>query len=88
MDEPFTVVTSDNSTTDDKNLPFSNSLILDNDNSIWVIFMQKSQLVMTIVGLIANIGTCTTLIKNGQVSMTIIGVKFASICIEHSWNVM
>ena len=68
MKETFTV-TTDNLTTDTINLPFSNSLISDNEDSIWVIFLQKSQLVMTIVGLLANIGTSTTLITNGQVGM-------------------
>ena len=68
MKETFTV-TTDNLTTNTINLPFSNSLISDNENSIWVIFLQKSQLVMTIVGLVANIGTSTTLITNGQVGV-------------------
>ena len=68
MNEIFTV-TTDNLTTDTINPPFSNSLISDNEDSIWVIFLQKSQLVMTIVGLVANIGTSTTLITNGQVGM-------------------
>ena len=68
MDEAFTI-TGDSLTTDDKNLPFSNSLIPDNENSIWIIVLQKNQLVMTIVGLIANVGTSTTLIKNGQVGI-------------------
>ena len=68
MKGTFTV-TTDKLTTDTKNLPFSNSLLSDNEDSIWVIFLQKSQLVMTIVGLVANIGTSTTLITNGQVGM-------------------
>ena len=72
MKETFTV-TTDNLTTDTKNLPFSNFLLSDNEDSIWVIFLQKSQLVMTIVGLVANIGTSTTLITNGQVGVTING---------------
>ena len=66
MKEAFTV-TTDNLTTDTINLPFSNSLISDNEDSIWIIFLQESQLVVTIVGFVANIGTSTTLIKNGQV---------------------
>ena len=69
----MTTVTSDNLTTDDKNLPFSNSVISNNENSVWIIVLQKSQLVMTIVGLIANLGTSTTLIKNGQVGARFIG---------------
>ena len=66
--ETFTF-TIDNLTTDTKNLPFSNSLISNNEDSIWVIFLQKIQLVMTIVGLVANIVTSTTLIKTGQVGV-------------------
>ena len=68
MKETFTVST-DNLTTDTINLPFSNSLISDNEDSIWIIFLQESQLVVTIVGFFANIGTSTTLIKNGQVGV-------------------
>ena len=37
----------------------------------WLItLLDRSQQVMTIIGVIANIGTSLTLIKNGQVSMT------------------
>ena len=68
MKETFTVAT-DNLTTDTENLPFSNSLISDNEESIWIIFLQESQLFVTIVGFVANIGTSTTLIKNGQVGV-------------------
>ena len=35
---------------------------------LWMILMDQSQLVMTIVGLVANVATTLTLIKNGQVS--------------------
>ena len=34
----------------------------------WMILMDRSQLVMTLIGVIANIGTFVTLIKNKQVS--------------------
>ncbi len=34
---------------------------------LWQLLMDRSQLVMTIIGLIANLGTSITLIKNGQV---------------------
>ena len=34
---------------------------------LWMILMDQSQLVMTIVGFIANMATSITLIKNGQV---------------------
>ena len=74
MEEIFNV-TSNNPTIDNKNLHFSNSVISDDGDPIWLIILDRSQLIMTIVGLIANVGTSTTLIKNGQVSMTIICVK-------------
>ena len=60
-EETFTV-------TSENYLPFSDSLS-NNENLIWVISLQRSQLVLTIVGCVANIGTSLTLIKNGQVSM-------------------
>ena len=68
VEESFTV-TTDNITLVYKNLSASNSLILNNEDSVWIIFLQQSQLIMTIVGIIANIGTSITLIKNGQVGM-------------------
>ena len=37
---------------------------------LWILFMDKSQLVMTIIGVIANIVTFVTLTVNGQVSFT------------------
>ena len=40
----------------------------DDKDPLWMILMDQSQLVMTIVGLIANMATTLTLIKNGQVS--------------------
>ena len=42
-----------------------------NDTSVLSIFLDRSQLIMTIIGVIANIGTSITLIKNGQVGMII-----------------
>ena len=39
------------------------------DVSWLMVLLDRSQQVMTIVGLIANIGTSITLIKNGQVSL-------------------
>ena len=74
IEEDFTV-TTDNLTLVYKNLSDSNSLILNNEVSVWVIFLQQSQLIMTIVGIIANTGTSVTLLKNGQVSINIIIVK-------------
>ena len=34
-----------------------------------LIFLDRSQLIMTIIGVTANIGTSFTLIKNGQVNI-------------------
>ena len=42
------------------------------DISWLMVLLDRSQQVMTIVGLIANIGTSVTLIKNGQVGGTIL----------------
>ena len=74
VEEAFTVSWID-STAVYKNLSDSNSLILNNEDSVWVIFLQQSQLIMTIVGLIANVGTSITLIKNGQVGMNSVFIK-------------
>ena len=41
-----------------------------NDN-FWILFMDRSQLVMTIIGIIANIVTFVTLTTNGQVSFNL-----------------
>ena len=38
------------------------------NDHFWIIFMDRSQLVMTIIGIIANIVTFVTLTRNGQVS--------------------
>ena len=78
MAEKAFTVSSDELTSTNNNLPFSNSLMSDNKDSVWLIFLDRSQLVMTIVGLVANVGTSVTLIKNGQVSMTI--NKFRNFC--------
>ena len=39
------------------------------DQPLWSIFLDRSQLFMVIIGVIANVGTSITLIKNGQVGM-------------------
>ena len=49
---------------------FDNNRSKINKNSkdpLWMILMDQSQLVMTVIGLIGNIATSITLIKNGQV---------------------
>ena len=38
-------------------------------NDVIFTLLDKSQLIMTIIGVIANVGTSVTLIKNGQVSI-------------------
>ena len=63
MEETFSV-TTDILPTDNITI----SLISDNKDPIWLIILQRSQLIMTILGVIANLGTSITLIKNGQVS--------------------
>ena len=70
IEETFTVV-KDNLTNDNNNLPFSHSLISDDEESLWVTLLHKIQLVLTIIGFIANVVTSVTLIKTGQVSITI-----------------
>ena len=42
----------------------NNSVVIGNDPS-WIVFMDQSQLIMTIIGLVANIATSVTLITNG-----------------------
>ena len=54
---------------------YDNMTSTTNDTSLLIILLDRSQLIMTIVGVIANIGTSITLIKNGQVGM-IITVSF------------
>ena len=66
--ETFTVI-SENVRTDNN----SHSLASDNKDSLLIIILDRSQLIMTSIGLVANVGTSTTLIKNGQVGMTITG---------------
>ena len=47
----------------------NNSVVTEND-PLWIVFMDQSQLIMTIIGLVANIATSVTLIKKGQVRAT------------------
>ena len=44
-------------------------------NELLLNFLDRSQLIMTIVGVIANIGTSITLIKNGQVGKALTKIK-------------
>ena len=46
------------------------------NNEFLLIFLDRSQQVMTIVGVIANISTSITLIKNGQVGVTLTLIKW------------
>ena len=58
-----------------------NDTLDDNDNAVlrqgdplWMVLMDRSQLIMTIIGFMANIGTSITLIKNRQVRMPTISI--------------
>ena len=42
---------------------------------LWILFMDRSQLTMTIIGVMANIVTFVTLTTNGQVSFLILVLK-------------
>ena len=62
---------------------FNSTVMFDNDNKyvnkdnndpLWMTLMDQSQLVMTIIGLIANMATTLVLIKNGQVGGTLIQI--------------
>ena len=49
----------------------------DNDNEnkpMWMDLMDQSQLIMTVIGLIANMATTLVLIKNGQVGRFIVQI--------------
>ena len=50
---------------------YDNVTLSTNSDFLLLIFLDRSQQVMTIVGLIANVGTSITLIKNGQVSASL-----------------
>ena len=46
-----------------------NEVILDEgEDPAWIMHMDRTKMVMTVIGLIANIGTTITLMVNGQVS--------------------
>ena len=53
------------------NLTHHNNMTSSVSNDFLLIFLDRSQQVMTIVGVIANIGTSITLIENGQVGVTL-----------------
>ena len=61
----FSIINVENVTNNYANMTSSISEV-----SWLMVLLDRSQQVMTIVGLIANIGTSVTLIKNGEVSMT------------------
>ena len=48
-----------------------NNMMLSSSNDFLLIFLDRSQLVMTIIGVIANMGTSFVLFTNGQVSRTL-----------------
>ena len=47
------------------------NMMSSSSNDFLLIFLDRSQLVMTIIGVIANIGTSFVLFRNGQVSQTL-----------------
>ena len=54
------------------------------DQPLWSIFLDRSQLFMVIIGVIANVGTSITLIKNGQVGMVSISYPIVGqVCVEN-----
>ena len=57
------VLLLENLTRNYKNMTSSTS-----DTSLIMILLDRSQQVMTVIGVIANIGTSITLIRNGKVS--------------------
>ena len=42
-------------------------IIEEGEDPAWILHFDRTQLVMTVIGLIANIGTTITLMVNGQV---------------------
>ena len=50
---------------------YDNNIMSSTSNELLLIFLDRSQLVMTIIGVIANIGTSFVLFTNGQVSKTL-----------------
>ena len=63
---PGTKTLSVNSTSMDYNYK-TDAIDADKNSQLWMDLMDQSQLVMTIVGFMANTATSITLIKNGQV---------------------
>ena len=51
---------------------YNNSMMSSASNELLLIFLDRSQLVMTIIGVIANIGTSFVLFTNGQVRRTLV----------------
>ena len=54
---------------------FNDNLTSSRSNDVILVLLDRSQLIMTIIGVIANIGTSITLIKNGQVSVKYVYLK-------------
>ena len=50
---------------------YYNNMTSSSSNELLLMFLDRSQLVMTIIGVIANIGTSFVLFTNGQVSRDI-----------------
>ena len=54
---------------------FNDNLTSSRSNDVILVLLDRSQLIMTIIGVIANIGTSITLIKNGKVSVKYVYLK-------------
>ena len=75
---------SQNSTNISENLARDHdNMTSSTSNELLLIFLDRSQLVMTIIGVIANIGTSFVLFANGQVSKTL-----SKVLMEFSLNEM
>ena len=70
-DTLFTVNVNDTFTT--------NAVSTKDDDSFWILFLDRSQLVMTLIGVIANSVTTITLTKNRQVCEIF---PWSSICFD------
>ena len=58
----------------------TNAVLAKSDDPLWVLFMDNSQLVMTLIGVIANTATFITLIKNKEVC------ERCSLLHEQNWS--
>ena len=52
----------------------NDTVVLRQGDPLWMVLMDRSQLIMTIIGFMSNIGISITLIKNRQVRMATISI--------------